>query len=109
MSKRLTKPLIDRLAWDATGPQTQITYGTEVRGLGVRLRKNGRKTFVLWVHPTGGRRWLMTIGDYGVMTLKQARDRAKRELLAALDGEDVVARRKTVRKELDREKKGRAA
>ncbi len=61
-----------------------------VRGLGLRVHPTGRKTFVLKYRTRHQRRRQLVVGDYGTLTLVQARDRARRELLKVTDGEDPL-------------------
>ena len=73
---KLTKRGIDAFRHPG-GNQRAIMWDTEVPGLGVRVYpKSDTKTFVV-SYRHGGRKRLMKIGRYGVLTLDQARDEAR--------------------------------
>lgn len=72
--------------------ERQVLWDDEVRGLGVRLLPTGRKMFIL-SYRTGNRKRQMTLGEFGVLTLQQARKRAIRELGDVLEGQDPLAER----------------
>jgi hypothetical protein len=66
-----------------------------VPGLGVRITPNDRKTFVLSYRVSGTKK-LMALGDYGTLTLDQARQRAIREKAKVIDGQDPLETRQDV-------------
>ena len=71
-----------------------------VLGLGLRVHPSGRKTFILKYRTRNRRRRQLVLGDYGTLTLAQARHRARRELVKIGDGEDPLAdRQKAARSE----------
>src|SRR5262245_23232334 len=54
------------------------TWDTEVRGLGVRVSKTGRRTFVLMArYPGSSAPTRRALGTYGELTLEEAREKAK--------------------------------
>lgn len=65
-----------------------------IRGLGLRVHPSGRKTFVLKYRTRNRRRRQLVIGDFGTLTLTQARRRARRELVKIGDGEDPLSERR---------------
>ena len=73
-----------------------VRWDGKVPGLGVRVTPNNRKTFVLSYRVHGSKR-LMTLGDYGTLTLEQARQRAAREKTKVLDGQDPLEARQEAR------------
>jgi integrase len=85
MSK-LTKRAVDALEKPKKG-QTFLWDG-ELRGFGVRAIPSGLKTFVLQYRNAEGRSRRIVIGRYGVLTVEQARDKAKIKLGAIADGGD---------------------
>lgn len=94
----LTKRDVDRLAYDPKGPTTQIIYDEGgVPGFGVRVRPSGRKTFIVWYRTRKDRARMLTLGRYGVLTLDQARKKARAELAKVADGADPVEERRTER------------
>jgi integrase len=54
------------------------TWDMEVRGLGVRVSKTGRRTFVLMArYPGGSAPTRRALGTYGELTLEEAREKAR--------------------------------
>ncbi len=65
-----------------------------LRGLGLRITRAGKKSFILF-YRTGRRQRQMTLGSYGVLTLQQARAKARQMLGAVtIEGRDPLAERK---------------
>jgi site-specific recombinase XerD len=60
----------------------------ELRGFGVRAIPSGLKTFVLQYRNAEGRSRRIVLGRFGVLTVEQARDKAKIKLGAVADGDD---------------------
>src|SRR4051812_40892223 len=70
----------------------EIVWDTALPGFGLRITPAGHKGFVVQ-YRVGGRSRQMTLGDYGVLTLDQARDRAKKVLGDVANGLDPAADR----------------
>ena len=103
---KLTKTAIDRLSYDPDGPSQQILWDSSLSGFGCRVYPSGRKSFVIGYRFKG--RWrMMALGAYGVLTVDQARRRAKSELGRAAGKTDPLEKRqrerraKTVRQLVD--------
>ena len=97
----LTKRYIDsaRYRSEAGRPNRRdVRWDDKVTGFGLRLYPSGRKSFVVQYRTRSGRSRLMTLGKYGVLTLEQARERAKKELVKVLDGRDPVSERRAASK-----------
>ncbi|HET7320895.1 MAG TPA: integrase arm-type DNA-binding domain-containing protein, partial [Longimicrobiaceae bacterium] len=96
-----TKRDLDRLRYDPAGPKTQIHYDGDDRdsvpGFGVRVYPSGRLAFVVWYRTGSGRKRLHTIGRYGVLTVGQARELARKTLVEAQGGADPLAERRHAR------------
>ncbi|MEE8227576.1 MAG: Arm DNA-binding domain-containing protein, partial [Kiloniellales bacterium] len=92
-TKKLTKKAIDAFKYEGDGKSRDIRWDTEMTGLGLRLYPSGRKAFVLSYRALGRKR-LMTLGNFGVLTLEQARTRAKKHLVAVEDGKDPLEERR---------------
>ncbi len=92
-TKKLTKKAIDAFRYEGDGKSRDIRWDTEMTGLGLRLYPSGKKTFVL-SYRASGRKRLMTLGNFGVLTLEQARTRAKKHLVAVEDGKDPLEERR---------------
>lgn len=75
------------------GTKTVIKWDREVKGLGVRIAPGGTKAFIL-NYRVDGRERRATLARCSEMSLKEARQRAGRELAAIRDGEaDPLSRR----------------
>lgn len=86
---KLTKQAIDALVHDETKGGKDIRWDEALAGFGVRVYPTGVKSFVLF-YRSNGRQRFMALGRYGVLTLDQARDKAKKVLADALDGGDAL-------------------
>lgn len=102
---KLTKTVIDRATYQGKssipegGEKTiwsrYVLWDDEVRGLGLRVFPTGKKSFIL-IYRAGSRQRQMTLGAYGVLTLQQARAKARQVLGAvSIEGRDPLAERKT--------------
>lgn len=93
----MTKRDADRLTWDPAGPSKQILWDESVPGFGCRVYESGTKSFVLFYRMPGGRSQpsrLMVLGRYGVLTVDQARKKARQKLNAIVDGTDPLEERR---------------
>jgi integrase len=86
MSKaiKLTKRIIDSFVcekdWD-------VRWDSELSGFGIRLYPGGKKSFVL-SYRVMGKKKLMVIGNYGALTLEEARNIAKLKFAELIQGKD---------------------
>ncbi len=83
---KLTKQAVKDLETPKKG-QTFLWDG-ELRGFGIRAIPSGLKTFVLQYRNAEGRSRRIVLGRFGVLTVEQARDKAKIKLGAVADGCD---------------------
>ena len=95
---KLTKRAIDaaRYTGKVSGRKAArcVLWDTLVPGFGVRLFPSGRKVFVIQYRPEGSRMVrMMALDAFGVVTLDQARRRARRELAAISEGRDPLEER----------------
>ena len=90
--------LTERRIRDAKpGPQTAFLWDGTVRNLGVRITPKGAKAFVLF-YRAAGRKRLATLARCSEISLREARERAGRELAAIREGEsDPLERRRAAR------------
>lgn len=94
---KLTKRAIDAARYTGTGNARCVLWDDELPGFGCRVFPSGAKSFVL-SYRTAGRKRLMTIGTYGVLTLDQARTQARSHLASVeTDGADPLAERERAR------------
>ena len=91
----LTKRTIDRAAYNGDGRSRDVRWDDQIPGFGLRIYPTGRKAFVLNYRGPDRRMRLMTLGRYGVLTLHEGRERARRLLVQVADGGDPLEDRKT--------------
>jgi len=77
----LTIRQIDAAKYTGKANTRCVLWDDDPRGLGLRVFPSGHKSFLL-SYRIAGRKKMMALGDYGVLTLDEARKRAKRELAA---------------------------
>ena len=93
---RFTKRLVDALK--PVENTDVFVWDSEIRGLGLRLKPSGVKTFFVQYRNAARRTRRMVIGQYGVLTVEEARSQARDRLTAVTKGEDPSAVRKAARK-----------
>ncbi len=82
---RLTKRVVENLPAKA---ERVVVWDTELKGFGVRVSPQGRKTYVVRYRTTGGADRRLTLATHGVMTTEEAREQARRVLAEAAMGGD---------------------
>ena len=87
--------LTERIIRDAKPEAVQrVLWDGQIKGLGVRVTVAGAKSYVI-DYRTGGRQRRATIGRCCAMSLREARERAARELAGIREGEaDPLERRR---------------
>lgn len=96
MARKLTKRVCDAAEYEGDGKSRHVVWDDEIKGFGLRVYPSGRRAFIL-SYRAGRRARLLTIGDFGVLTVQQARDIAKRHLAEVIEGGDPLAERKKAR------------
>ena len=96
-SDRLTKKLIDGLSYEAEEGMKDIRWDADMPGFGVRIYPSGKKSFVL-SYRSKGKKHLFTVGQYGKVTLEQARDIAKKRFGEIADDKNPLLTRKASKK-----------
>lgn len=90
---KLTQKIVDTAAYKgAASQQRHVLWDAVFSGFGVRVYPSGKKAYVL-SYRVHRRKRLMTIGDARVMTLIQARDKARNLLVDARDQKDPLERK----------------
>lgn len=84
---KLSKTLIDSLAYNGNGKSAQVHWDERIPGFGVRVMPSGTKVFVLKYRYRGKQRWF-SIGRYGALTLHQALKAAQDRYLEVKIGKD---------------------
>ncbi len=85
----LTKRQIDSFRYAGSGKD--IRWDDQPSGFGVRIYPSGKKSFVIQYRKPGQRNSrFTTVGQYGTLTLDQARKKARSFLVAVQDGADPL-------------------
>ena len=95
MGDKLTKRTVDAATYRGSG--RHVVWDGEVRGFGLRVYPSGRKAFVL-SYRIHGRKRLLTLGAYGVLTVQGGRDAARKALGQVAEGDDPLESRKDSRR-----------
>jgi integrase len=94
---KLTVERIKAFAYpDHSDRRRAVLWDSELPGFGVRVYPTGRKAYVL-SYRFRGRARLMALGPTTVLTLAEARERARRKLVEAIDGRDPLETRELER------------
>jgi integrase len=88
MKGKLTKRRVDNLP-----AADLVMWDTELRGFAVRVKPSGAKSFTIQYRNAQGRSRRYTIGQYGKLTVEQARDEARQEFARIARGEDPAEKR----------------
>jgi integrase len=97
MNLKLSKRIIDDLVYEAIDGKKDIRWDSDISGFGIRLYPSGKKSFVYYYRQNGTQR-LYTIGQYGSITLDQARDLARKRAGEVADGKDPLIAKRTRKK-----------
>jgi hypothetical protein len=92
---KITKRAMDALQ-SVKGRDVFIWDG-ELRGFGVRVKPSGVRTFLIQYRNVEWRTRRLVLGQYGALTLENARDLAREKLAGVAKGEDPSAERHAVR------------
>lgn len=87
---KLTKSKIDKLSYKGNGVSRYVAWDDDLKGFGCRVYPSGRKSFIVSYRFRGKKR-LMTIGDFGIYTIQNARTEAQEALLNVRKGLDPIA------------------
>jgi integrase len=92
---KLTQTNVAKLTL-AKGATDKIFFDDEISGFGLRVREGGSRKWVLH-YRIGGFQRRYTVGAAGVLTLDEARKKARKVLVAVDDGKDPAAQKATQR------------
>lgn len=87
---RLSQASISALRYTKSDRSSEFRWDDSMPGFGVRIYPTGRKSFVL-KYRIHGRQRLMVLGSCNVLTLEEARNRAKRHFVQLLDKQDPLS------------------
>jgi len=88
---KLTKKVIDQFVYEREKNKVDIRWDDEISMFGVRIYPSNKKSFVLRYARSNGKKTTTVIGQYGVLTLQEARERARRMKIGVTDGKDPNA------------------
>ena len=90
---RLTKRIVDAIP----AAQAGIVWDDALKGFGVKTLAGGGRTYVVNYRNASGRERRMSLGRHGVLTVDEAREKAKQMLARVANGEDPQAERQSAR------------
>jgi len=96
LKMKLTKKAIDTATYTGNGNDRQVVWDDNLSGFGLRVYPTGKKAFVL-SYRHNGRKRMITIGQYGALTLDQAKKEAQKYLVDVIQGDDPLAVREKER------------
>jgi integrase len=88
----ITKRLIDSFVYQGKNGSRDVRWDDRLPGFGVRVYPSGVKSFVL-SYRCQGRKRLMVLGRYGILTLDMARDKARQAMVDSVGGSDPLDQR----------------
>jgi len=97
MSKKLTQTMIKGLTYSGNGTQKDIRWDNAISGFGIRIYPTGKKSFVM-SYRDKGKKHLYAIGQYGKITLEQAREIAKKRFGDIADNKNPLIERQASKK-----------
>ena len=96
MAMKLTKRVIDAL--DTDPDRDVFVWCAELRGFGLRIKPSGTRTFIVQYRTPRGQTRRLALGNYGVLTVDQARTLGRTRLAEVDFGKDPSRERKEARK-----------
>lgn len=88
VTKRLTKRVVEALA---PRDERYVVWDSDLKGFGVRISPQGRRTYLARFRTHGGADRLMALAPHGVITAEEARERARLAIAEAAQGGDPQA------------------
>nr|WP_255568132.1 site-specific integrase [Brevundimonas sp. PAMC22021] len=88
VTKRLTKRVVEALA---PRDERYVVWDSDLKGFGVRISPQGRRTYLARFRTHGGSDRLMALAPHGVITAEEARERARLAIAEAAQGGDPQA------------------
>lgn len=86
---KLNKTTIDRLEYEGNNNEKHIVWDDALPSFGCRVYPSGKKAFV-FAYRYAGRQRLIVLGRYGLLTVDEARKKARKLGVAVSDGVDPM-------------------
>ena len=77
-----------------TKTDQKILWDDQLKGFGVRIYESGKRSFIIQIRDKSKKQFKRTIGNINLVSLKQARDEAKRILSLIHLGNDPFTKDK---------------
>lgn len=97
---KLTQSAIKGMKYEKVDNKADLHFDDELRGFGVRVYPSKRKSFFITYRNATGTKKRINIGEYGKLTVHEARNLARKKLAKTLDGHDPAEERRTRRNEI---------
>ena len=96
---KLTKATVDKASYQGSKEKNErcLLMDGEIAGFGLRIYPSGKKTFILRYRTAENRQRMITLGAHGVLTLYEARNKARLFLAEKIQGKDPLEDRQTRR------------
>lgn len=95
---KLTKTVADRAEYTGTGANGRcVIWDTKRTGFGLRIYPSGRKAFVFSYRNASGQKRLLTLGDFGALTVDKARELADEKAVEVASDVDPLQKRQEAR------------
>ena len=89
---KLLKSNVDKMLYAKNGSTRQFIWDQEIPGFAVRIYPSNKKAFI-YSYSHKSRKHLITIGNYGVLTIEQARIEAKKLSIKIHEGTNPLLER----------------
>lgn len=96
---KITANAVKAMVYEKDGRAADYRWDDELKGFGVRVYPSGRRAFVVAYRNETNTKRFLTLGDFGELTVQQARDLARDKLVEVRQGHDPQADRQEKRKE----------
>ena len=97
---KITKASVDNMTFERAMKAADYRWDDALKGFGVRVYASGRRIFIVSYRNANRVRRFYKLGEYGVLTVEQARAQAKHVFAEVLRGNDPQAERQAKRNAL---------
>lgn len=96
---KITITAVKTMAYEKVGNAADYRWDDDLKGFGVRVYPSGRRAFVVAYRNETNTKRFLTLGDFGELTVQQARELAREKLGDVRHGHDPQANRQVKRLE----------